>query len=202
MSSEPSDFEKWERAARLRIELIQAFGDVAKKYAEAARENAKAQNIGQRNQTIAQINKEVFYLLRQRKQAEYRIRHEYNILRDKIRQVSVLKSCREVSKTSIAQAWSSLQWFMERVPSLDLQKIFSQEWARRFVVWMQERQSKNELPILGSPGYTLLLNLLEAIDKSQTQQVQELEEWSTKVKTQVVADLAPLQQLLGIAKEL
>ena len=197
-----SEFEQWERAAKLQLEMLQTLGEFEKARADAAKTRAQARNVSERNKTIEIINRRLEATQRSMLRQTYLLTQQRKRIQQNAVNVRILKTCQSAYKSQISLAWSALYWFIGECPAGSLFEVYSQEVDGVLIAeWMAVLRSENRLPSPGSTGHMALLKLMAAIDASRAGLIESLEAQRERLKAEQLADLSPLKEILGVAKE-
>lgn len=197
-----SHFEKWERSAKLQLELLQTLGELEKNRAEAAKTRAQAKNVSERNKTIEIVNRRLEATQRSLMRQKYLLTQQRARIRQNAINCRVLKTSHVTYKAQISLAWSALYWFIGECPAGSLFEAYKQDVGEvPFGEWMESLRKENRLPAPGSAGHLAVLKLMEAIDASRDVMLDALETQRATLQAEANADLAPLKDILGVAKE-
>jgi hypothetical protein len=197
-----SYFERWERAAKLQLEMLQTLGEFEKARADAAKTRAQAKNVNERNRTIEIINRRLEATQRSMLRQTYLITQQRKRIQQNAVNARILKTCQSAFKSQISLAWSALYWFIGECPAGSLFEAYSQEIDGVLIgEWMAKLRSENRLPSPGSAGHLAILKLMAAVDASRDGLIENLESQRRTLKAEQHADLTPLKEILGVAKE-
>jgi hypothetical protein len=197
-----SDFEQWERASKLQLEMLQTLGELEKNRAEAARIRAQARNVNERNKTIDIVNRRLEATQRSLLRQTYLLTQQRKRIQQNAVNVRILKTCMFAYKSQISLAWSALYWFIGECPAGSLFEAYAQEVDGALIgEWMAKLRSESRLPSPGSAGHLAILKLMAAVDASRAGLIENLESQQRMLKADQHADLTPLKEILGVAKE-
>lgn len=219
-----SEFEKWERAGELEIKLLAAIAEADVKYAEAAHERAKAQNIAAATEAARIADAHLSFTPRAGKKRQYKLAQEKKQLAENARWLTILKSGSITTPGSCAEVWRAWQWLLgkardgrwsvayfaalpaaaigpENVRVTTVKKPAPPDFPPgsslvQVVAWMTGNFA---MPVQGSPLHAEIVKVLTLVETAQDEWLAKLEEWEFKAATAERAELDVLKDLLGVA---
>ena len=124
---EPSQFDQWERAAKMQLALLTTLADVDKKEAEARFQDAKTRNLEEATIAASIANDQLQYTIHQLRVQDYNTRQELKTLQKYVTGLGLLKNGQQLSPATCTGMWQAFFWFTSHtLPT----SSWSDEWMQ------------------------------------------------------------------------